>query len=98
MTRIKDIISQEKYLIVKSGASWCGPCKSEAFKSDYAKLKKSAKKYKFVEIDVDNNQDDTEYLKVKSIPDIKLYKEGVLKKQYDGKDAAKKMLEYLESK
>lgn len=98
MTKIKNVISEEKYLIVKCGASWCGPCKSETFKSDYAKLKKNAKKYKFVELDVDENQEDAEYLDVQSIPVIKLYKDGVLKKQYEGKDAAEKILKYIESK
>jgi len=98
LKEVKTLVKDSRYVIIKIGASWCKPCKSEKFLGSYKKLKEQFKtKIKFVELDADSDQEILEdsMFSVESVPTIKLFKEGSLKKQYDGIDASEKILNYL---
>lgn len=64
----KLFIKNNKYVIVKASATWCGPCKRstpffmEIFNEDMPK------KIKLVKLDVDEGSDLAHYLKIKQMP------------------------------
>ena len=61
--------------LVKFGATWCGPCKGVA--SILQKVQPEFESIKFQDIDVDDNPDLTKIYKIKSVPTIIIFKDGV---------------------
>ena len=61
--------------LVKFGATWCGPCKGVA--SILQKAQPEFQDIKFEEVDVDDNPDLTKIYKIKSVPTVIVFKDGV---------------------
>jgi thioredoxin-like negative regulator of GroEL len=86
------LIKSSKCVLIKFGASWCGPCQSPEFKNNFELLKKEFARYKEIKIivlDVDDDSEvvnSTEYynFNIKSIPHFKFCFEGNIIKEYDG--------------
>ena len=72
----KKYVANNKYVIVKVSATWCGPCKkctpyvNELFK-------KMPEDINMVVLDADECADVCSYLKVKSVPTFTTYIDGV---------------------
>jgi thioredoxin-like negative regulator of GroEL len=75
-TEFKKFVNENKFVIVKASAKWCGPCKRCAplFHDLFQKLPKNVY---FVELDIDQGPDLARFLKVKSVPTMINYIEGM---------------------
>lgn len=74
-----------QYLIVKSSAKWCGPCKAVAPK--YKELSDFySDKAVFVEFDVDEHQELAEYFNVEAMPTFYIIKANEVIKKVEGAD------------
>jgi thioredoxin 1 len=74
----------DKLLLVKFGASWCGPCKQ--IKPHLQKLSEEMKDIIVVDIDVDDAQDsDWDWAsEVENLPTFRFIRNGVQLEEYNG--------------
>lgn len=85
-------IKNNKCVVLKFSASWCGPCQNKDFLKHYHNLKHDFSDYKeikFAELDVDENSDvvnDTEFYDfgISSIPHFKICYDGNVVKDFTG--------------
>lgn len=71
------ILNQEKPVVVKCWATWCGPCR--AFGPIFENVSNDdvmADTYDFYSLDVDNEEYTAEKLGVRSLPTTLIYKAG----------------------
>lgn len=72
----KEILSQDKVLIIDFLASWCGPCKM--FAPVFEKVAEElGDKFAFAKVDVDNQQQIAIENKIYTIPTLVITKNGV---------------------
>lgn len=74
-SQIKSVCQENKFVIVKIGATWCKPCKRCAphVEECYAKMPKGLI---MIKVDADEGNDILAYLKVRSIPFLQSYVRG----------------------
>ena len=72
----KLLISQKPYVIVKAGAEWCGPCKKIAPTFDSLVNKLGVNDLIVYKLDVDEDDDVSAFLKIKSLPTFISYING----------------------
>lgn len=71
------LVKSKKSIIVDFNAVWCGPCKQLApILDEY--VKKQNGKVELIKIDVDQNQELAEALKIEAIPYVERYENGNL--------------------
>ncbi len=71
------LVKSKKSIIVDFNAVWCGPCKQLApILDDFVKQQKG--KVELIKIDVDENQELAEALKIEAIPYVERYENGNL--------------------
>ncbi|MFA5757968.1 MAG: thioredoxin family protein [Clostridia bacterium] len=78
---------------VKFSATWCGPCKMVS--STIQKVQPDFPEVKFQDIDVDDNPDLAKNYKIKSVPTVILFRNGIETTRLVGNirmDALKKTL------
>lgn len=77
MAKFKDLINEDRPVLIDFYADWCGPCKSLApiiqeIKND------QGEEIRVIKINVDKNQPLSQHLKVSGIPTLMIYKNGDL--------------------
>lgn len=75
MEKFNTIINKEVPVLVDFFATWCGPCKTLSPILDDLKKELGDKIY-IVKIDVDKNLEIANYLQIKGVPTLILYKNG----------------------
>lgn len=95
---IENNIKNNNIVVVKIGATWCGPCKSEKLKIKYKELKNTfSGKVIFYELDVNEHEElmKNKLFETDSIPNFKLFISGEKKLDLMGIDAIQKIEETL---
>ena len=92
--------NKDKHIIVKAGATWCGPCikMKPLFNNLLCELiKNNNLDIIYLELDVDKDKDCCNYLRIKGIPHIIYIKNGELNQSMVGFDSIKlgKFFEYI---
>ena len=73
---LNNFVNENKRVVIKFGASWCGPCK--AMSAPFASAaKNSNEEVKCVEVDIDECPNDSVTFQVRSVPTFLVFKEGV---------------------
>lgn len=71
----KEIVEKNEYVVIKFGASWCGPCKQIA-----PVLEEVTDNYqdslKYISLDVEESTDVTGDFKIRNVPTILFLKKG----------------------
>jgi len=75
MSKFNEIIKSETLTLVDFYATWCGPCKTLHPILDELK-KHFGDKIRILKIDVDNNQQIADQLKIRGVPTLMLFKSG----------------------
>ena len=93
--------NKDKHIIIKAGATWCGPCKKmkPLFNNLLCELSNNNKNSNIVylELDVDVDKDCCNFLRIKGIPHILYIKEGELNQSMVGFESEKlcKLFKYI---
>jgi thioredoxin 1 len=94
-SQFKQLIKQNSRCVVKFGATWCTPCKR--FAPEFERLAKNHSDVLFISIDVDENPDTANELKVGALPTFVFYKNEKIMHTQQGVDLLKfeTSLQYL---
>ena len=96
MASFKDIINNEKPVLIDFFATWCGPCKMLAPVIQEIK-NEQGDEARVIKIDIDKNQQLSQMLNVRGVPTLMIYKEGKLLWRESGVQTKHTIISQLES-
>lgn len=76
LTEFRKIVKDNQYVILDFSAKWCGPCKAIAPKFEQMSNNVNFSKWKFLKVDVDDNQDISDMFGISSLPTFIFIKDG----------------------
>lgn len=82
LTSADQLVVNEKPLVVKFGATWCGPCKK--LQPTLDKLESEFTDVAFYSVDVDDAPELSKLYSIKSLPTVLFFKNGSVYKQVVG--------------
>jgi thioredoxin 1 len=88
----QEVLKSTEPVLVDFFAEWCGPCKAMAPALDQV-AEEMRGKLKVVKLDVDQNPAITDKYKIRAMPTLILFKNGVVAAQHTGALVQKKRLE-----
>lgn len=69
---LNEVINSTENVLILFSAEWCGPCK--VLKPNLEKIEETKPEYKFVKIDVSEDEESTDKFKIRNIPTVILIK------------------------
>lgn len=76
-TQLKEKIQNGETFLLDLYATWCGPCKTMLNNLKIISESDEKRNYQIYKYDIDSDRDFViDYLKIRSVPTIKIFKEG----------------------
>lgn len=91
-----EVLKEKGIVLVDFFATWCGPCRM--LSPILEEVEKEKQDIKIVKIDIDENEKLTEEFMVKTVPTVKIFKDGVELESKFGYFSKQQILEMLEGK
>lgn len=87
------IYQENSKVLIKFGASWCGPCK--AMEPVLKEIEEARPDVKVIELDVDSEEEMVQLFRVRSVPTIFWIKDGVTIDKYVGGASKEQLLSMM---
>ena len=91
-----EVLKEKGIVLVDFFATWCGPCRM--LSPILEEVQEEMKDLKIVKIDIDENEKITEEFMVKTVPTVKIFKDGIELESKFGYFSKAQILEMLDSK
>ena len=90
---LKKIYQENDRVLIKFGASWCGPCK--AMEPVLKEVAEARPDVKVIELDVDNEEEMVQLFRVRSVPTVFWIVEGVTIDKHVGGASKEQLLSFM---